>query len=93
MVNTDGTDLHRLTATLPESDSARWSSDGSHLLFTGRQTADQALGLVDHRRRRHGPDPHHHERRGRDQEGDWSPDGSRIVYITLRAPASAPCVS
>ena len=36
MVNTDGTDLHRLTAVLPESlASPAGRSDGSHLLFTG----------------------------------------------------------
>ena len=40
IVNTDGSDLHPLTAALPGSPLARWSSDGSHLLFTGRQQPD-----------------------------------------------------
>ncbi|MFI5041629.1 MAG: TolB family protein [Acidimicrobiales bacterium] len=37
MVNADGTNLHRLTAGLSGSSFARWSPDGSHLLFRARR--------------------------------------------------------
>ncbi len=85
MVNTDGTDLHRLTATLRESESARWSSDGSHLLFTGTQTVTRPLGLWTIGADGTGLTPIITDAVGGDQEGDWSPDGSRIVYINFNA--------
>ena len=80
IVNTDGSDLHPLTAALVGSPLARWSTDGSHLLFTGPQQPDgnQSLWTIDADGT--GLTPVVTNTGGRDEEGDWSPDGSRIVY-------------
>ena len=86
MVNTDGTDLHRLTAVLAWSMDARWSSDGSHLLFTGSETGsvgDEGLWTIDADGTGLTPIGSDTGGPGRDKEADWSPDGSRIVYTHL----------
>jgi tricorn protease-like protein len=92
MVNTDGTDLHRLTAALAWSMDARWSPDGSHLLFTGSETGSigaERLWTID----ADGTDLNvvspDSGGSGRDREGDWSPDGSRIVYTHLEPGVSS----
>ena len=88
MVNTDGTDLHRLTAaTLASPMYAHWSPDGSHLLFTGTPdgsgSADEGLWTIDADGT--GLTPIITGTGGRDQDADWSPDGSRIVFTHFDA--------
>jgi Tol biopolymer transport system component len=80
MVNTDGTDLHQLTGALPESDYAGWSSDGSRLLLTGRQTATGDMGLWTINADGTGLTPIVTSNVGSAEWGEWSPDGSRIVF-------------
>jgi TolB protein len=81
VVNTDGTDLHRLIAALAESTAARWSSDDSHLLFSGsRSTSLPDVGLWTIDADGTGLTPVVTGTGGRDENPDWSPDGSRIVY-------------
>jgi Tol biopolymer transport system component len=80
MVNGDGTDLHSLTADLPESMSAHWSPDGSHLLFSGTQTVGTDVGLWTINGDGTGLTPIITDTHSRDENADWSPDGSRIVY-------------
>ena len=84
MVNTDGTDLHRLTATLRESESARWSSDGS-TCCSRAPDGDEALG----RGGRLSPDGMGPTSSSWTQEaptrrGTGPPNGPRIVYIKLK---------
>ena len=85
MVNADGTDLHRLTG-LSQSYSARWSPDGSHLLFTssppvtGSASSDVGLWTIDADGTGLTRVIPYTGGRGRDHDADWSPDGSRIAY-------------
>ncbi len=82
MVNTDGTDLHRLTPEFLSSDGAHWSPDGSHLLFTGRQSVNGSTveGLWTIAADGTGLTPVINSTGGHNEDADWSPDGSRIVF-------------
>jgi len=89
MVNTDGTDLHQLTAAL-SSQHARWSPDGSHLLFEGTTSGTGPFGMdkewevwaID----ADGTGLTRIISQGTSmpaQYAAWSPDGSRIVFTYI----------
>jgi WD40 repeat protein len=85
VVNSDGTDLHRLTPESLSSDDAHWSPDGSHLLFTGRQSVkgSRVEGLWTVATDGTGLSPVINSTGGHNEDADWSPDGSRIVFTHL----------
>jgi WD40-like Beta Propeller Repeat len=79
IVRTDGTGLRRLVEDSFEATYPRWSPDGSRILFTrGGDVAELYTVSVD------GGDPSSVTGHGADGgatfEGDWSPDGTQIVF-------------
>ena len=81
VMNADGTGVRQLTDTHdPETGGARWSPDGTRLLWSGRTDGEYELYLID---------PDGTGRTAifpagdgyRDGGGFWSPDGSQIVFF------------
>jgi TolB protein len=81
VIGVDGTGLRQLTHDLPFPDYPRWSPDGARVLFStdqGSSPQDMALWVID-------ADGSHPTRLTPADgswsfNGDWSPDGSRIVH-------------
>ena len=85
VVNVDGTDLHPITPLdLPVGTAARWSPDGTRILF--EDARDQPQGYL----RTVDPDGSHLETLFADPEGRfaiapaWSPDGSYVMFALNR---------
>jgi TolB protein len=72
----DGSDLRRLTATRAYESAAGWSPDGSQILFT--RSPGSGIGTV-YAMSANGGKP---RRLASGFAGSWSPDGTKIVYIS-----------
>jgi Tol biopolymer transport system component len=84
VVNTDGTDLKRLTTAALDQFPA-WSPDGSKIVFESTRTGLKQVWVMD----ADGANQTQltFDSTPKDQVPDWSPDGSRIAYVARTAAA------
>ena len=91
LMNVDGTGLQRLTTNSRDDGYANWSPDGTKLVFASNRTQDNGVTQSDREIWVMNADgsgtPKELTRTAAtvpDEYPDWSPDGSRIVFSSIR---------
>jgi Tol biopolymer transport system component len=87
VVNVDGTGLHRITPPAIDVGAARWSPNGTEIVFAGSTTEPRGSIRVVH------PDGSGLRKVFEDPKGGtaaapaWSPDGHKIMFALIKASA------
>ncbi len=78
-MNSDGTDVQRLTNSPTKDYAPRWSPDGTQIVFVSTRDGDEEIFIMQ-------ADGSNQIRLTDNEISDnqprWSPDGARIVYVT-----------
>lgn len=85
VMDSDGSNVVRLTNHPADDFGHGWSPDGRQIIFTSRRDGNEEIYVMD----ADGSNPKRLTFNGtRDTYPDWSPDGQRIAFTTNRHPGS-----